>query len=65
MQTKKGTVQEGSTMLEAQYPLSGRFLQGRLRHAMTDREKDVLERLIWKTETIEGEKTIVNRGDFL
>ncbi|MEW4449771.1 Crp/Fnr family transcriptional regulator [Qipengyuania sp. JC766] len=44
------------------YPLTGRFLTGRLRHAMTEREKDILETSI---DTIESYKTsheILRRG---
>lgn len=46
------------------HPMTGRFLQGRLRHAMADREKDLIEGLILKTEELRGEQLLLKRGDF-
>ncbi len=51
-------------MAEHIYPLTGRFLQGRLRHAMEERERRLLEDLIERTEVIQGETAILRRGDF-
>jgi len=45
------------------YPLTGRFLMGRLRHAMTDEEKGTVESLIERTEMLEGDRTLVARGE--
>jgi len=44
------------------YPLTGRFLLGRLRHAMTAEEKDILEGLIEGTERFRTSTTLVERG---
>ena len=49
---------------ESQYPHTWRFLQGRLRHAMTDDEQALLESLISETEYVEGEQAVIKRGDF-
>lgn len=49
---------------ELQYPLTWRFLRGRLRHAMTSEEQWLLESLISETEIIDGDKVLINRGDF-
>lgn len=45
------------------YPLTGRFLMGRLRHAMGEREKDLIESLVERTETFNSPRKIVSRGD--
>jgi len=45
------------------YPLTGRFLMGRLRHAMTDDEKATVESLIEQTETLEGQTVALVRGE--
>jgi len=45
-----------------QYPLTGRFLMGRLRHAMSAEEKDVLESLVERTERLRGQTTLLARG---
>jgi len=45
------------------YPHTGRFLMGRLRHAMTDEEKAIIESLVEKTVVLEGEKTVIARGE--
>ena len=44
------------------YPYTGRFLMGRLRHAMTAEEKDVLEGLIERTERFPTGTTLLERG---
>lgn len=46
----------------AEYPNTGRFLAGRLRHAMTSREKSVLEGLIERVEVAEDDERILSRG---
>lgn len=51
-------------MAEADYPHTGRFLKGRLRHALESRECEILENLVATTETIDGEKTLLERGQF-
>lgn len=45
------------------YPLTGRFLMGRLRDAMSDAEKQTVESLIERVEDFEGPTTILERGD--
>jgi CRP-like cAMP-binding protein len=45
-----------------QYPLTGRFLMGRLRHAMTDEEKRIIEGLVASVETFSEPATILERG---
>jgi CRP-like cAMP-binding protein len=45
------------------YPLTGRFLMGRSRHAMTDDEKDLIESLIAETEDIPRGTTILRRSE--
>lgn len=45
------------------YPLTGRFLMGRLRHAMSEREKTVLETAIEETESVERGHRILGRGE--
>ncbi|MEE4201935.1 Crp/Fnr family transcriptional regulator [Erythrobacter sp.] len=44
------------------YPHTGRFLLGRLRRGMGDREKRILENAITETETITEPRRIVHRG---
>lgn len=44
------------------YPLTGRFLLGRLRHAMTAAEKDIVESLIERTERYKTQTTLLRRG---
>jgi len=44
------------------YPKTGRFMAGRLRHAMHTREKDLLEDLIEETELYTSPTTILKRG---
>ncbi len=45
------------------YPLTGRFLLGRLRHAMSAAEKDLVESLIERTERIRDGTTLLKRGE--
>jgi len=47
-----------------EYPMTGRFLQGRLRHAITEREQALLESLIVGTDELQGESLLLKRGDF-
>lgn len=44
------------------YPLTGRFLMGRLRHAMSDAEKALVESLIERTERVAKGVTLIERG---
>lgn len=44
------------------YPLTGRFLLGRLRHAMTAEEKAILEGLIVDTERLRAGTVLLERG---
>lgn len=44
------------------YPLTGRFLAGRLRHAMSAEEKTIIELLIDETERIRPGATLLGRG---
>ena len=46
------------------YPLTGRFMASRLRHAMTDGEKGLLEGLVGEVRELQGEAQIIARGDF-
>ena len=45
------------------YPLTGRFLMGRLRHAMSAAEKDLVESLIERTERLPGGTVLLRRGE--
>lgn len=45
-----------------EYPLTGRFLAGRLRHDMGEREKRILENAIEKTEVFDKPKRLLERG---
>ena len=45
------------------YPLTGRFLMGRLRHAMTAEEKDVVESLVEETERFRTATKLLERGE--
>lgn len=47
----------------ARFPLTGRFLLGRLRHAMGDREKEILESSIVEVEEFSGAHRLLSRGD--
>jgi CRP-like cAMP-binding protein len=44
------------------FPLTGRFLAGRLRHAMTAEEKRIVESLVEKTERVRSGETLLARG---
>lgn len=46
-----------------QYPLTGRFLMGRSRHAMGEREKDLLESSIENVEEFDRPTRILARGE--
>lgn len=45
------------------HPMTGRFLMGRLRHAMSDEEKDTIEALIEEVHEYEDGSRILSRGD--
>jgi CRP-like cAMP-binding protein len=45
------------------FPLTGRFLQGRLRHAMTDAEKALIESLVEGTQQFSQPACLLARGD--
>lgn len=45
------------------YPLTGRFLMGRARHAMAEREKELIESLVERTERFDGPHTVLTRGE--
>ncbi|ANU06424.1 Crp/Fnr family transcriptional regulator [Paraurantiacibacter namhicola] len=53
---------DGESELE-RYPVSGRFLMGRLRHAMSVEEKEILEGLASETRVLEPSEVVVKRGD--
>ncbi|WP_230079845.1 Crp/Fnr family transcriptional regulator [Alteripontixanthobacter maritimus] len=46
----------------SQYPLSGRFLSGRFRHAMSEHEKAVLESLFYEVAEYDTDHEILRRG---
>jgi CRP-like cAMP-binding protein len=52
----------GQNELDA-YPLTGRFLMGRLRHALSEEEKGIIESLIERTEILDGHTTMLARGE--
>lgn len=52
----------GSTESDG-YPLTGRFLLGRLRHAMTAEEKECVESLIERTERFTVPTALIERGE--
>lgn len=45
------------------YPLTGRFLRGRLRHAMSEREKAILEDSVVDVRTLDDGHCILARGE--
>lgn len=49
-------------MQSEKYPISGKFLLGRLRHAMTEHEEDLLEGLFDAVEEAEHEQVLMQRG---
>ncbi|MGC0225632.1 Crp/Fnr family transcriptional regulator [Pseudooceanicola onchidii] len=50
-------------MTDEAFPYTRRFLQGRSRDALSDREKGLLEGLVDKVERFTAPHTILNRGD--
>lgn len=44
------------------YPLTGQFLQGRLRHALDDREKGILEGIVDTVDTFDTSQELLTRG---
>ncbi len=50
---------------ETKHPLTGSFLRGRLRHAMTAEEMDSVEGLIVETERLSGTHVVLRRGEVL
>lgn len=46
----------------SRYPLTGRFLMGRARHAMSAAEKALIEGLVERTEHFHGPQTVLERG---
>lgn len=53
---------DGEPGMAARYPMTGRFMQGRVRHAMGEHEQDLLESLVEKTEMYNGPHPIIQRG---
>lgn len=49
----------------AEYPLTARFLMGRLRHALSADEKRLLEGLVIDTKTVEAGATLLRRGELI
>lgn len=49
----------------ARYPLTGRFLMGRVRHALREREKELIESMVERTESFAAPHTVVERGQRL
>lgn len=49
----------------AEYPHTGRFLMGRLRHALTHAEKQTLEELVSDVETLPDGAHLARRGEVL
>ena len=45
------------------YPLTGRFLMGRSRHALGEREKDILEESVGEVATYDRQHCILSRGE--
>ncbi|WP_170005626.1 Crp/Fnr family transcriptional regulator [Pseudopontixanthobacter vadosimaris] len=50
------------TIATQEFPLTGRFLMGRLRQALTHREAGVVESLITRTEHVEDGRVLLRRG---
>ena len=46
-----------------EFPLTGRFLMGRLRHAMSEREKEILESSITEVKDFDKNHRLVSRGE--
>ncbi|WP_347303583.1 Crp/Fnr family transcriptional regulator [Croceibacterium sp. TMG7-5b_MA50] len=47
------------------YPLTGRFLMGRLRHAIREQERALLESLVTETAYVEAGTTVLRRGELV
>jgi CRP-like cAMP-binding protein len=47
----------------ARYPLTGRFLMGRVRHAIRERERELVENLVERTESFDAPHTVIARGE--
>lgn len=52
-------------MTREQFPNSWRFLLGRVRHAMTQRECELLEELVTNVEDVPSQHTVLKRGDIV
>ena len=52
-------------MAASSHPLTARFLQGRLRHAMPSDERDALESAIGKVERVASSHVLLQRGECL
>ncbi len=50
---------------QADYPWTHRFLQGRLRHALSREQKAIVENLIDEIRIVEGDEILINRGDLV
>jgi CRP-like cAMP-binding protein len=67
---KSGTMPRARAFVQASmasdidhYPLTGRFLMGRSRHAMTEREKDVLEGAVDEVDEFARSHRLLSRGE--
>lgn len=49
----------------AAYPLTGRFLMGRLRHALSQEERQLLEASVTETRMVEAGTTLLRRGELI
>lgn len=52
-------------MNDDSYPLSGDFLKGRLRQAMSEHEKRVVENLSQNTRVVDGDAMLIERGSLV
>ena len=52
-------------MREEDYPFTGKFLKSRLRHALSSREKRLVEDLVTRVETVEDNTVLLRRGDLM
>lgn len=52
-------------MPDSEYPLTRKFLQGRLRHALSTREKQIVEGLISKVDHVPPDTMLIERGDLV
>ena len=55
---------KGLRLSKQSYPLPGKFLAGRLRHAMQEREKALLEGLVEEVREPRDREVVLARGDF-